>query len=27
MQTDLLDVDTSRRCIVDLTDAVRGFCW
>ncbi|CAM3184925.1 hypothetical protein BST27_20150 [Mycobacterium intermedium] len=27
MQTDVLDVDTSRRRIVDLTDAVRGFCF
>ena len=27
MHTDVLDVDTSRRRIVDLTDAVRGFCW
>ncbi|OBI97501.1 secondary thiamine-phosphate synthase enzyme YjbQ [Mycobacterium asiaticum] len=26
MQTDVLDVDTSRRQIVDLTDAVRRFC-
>ncbi|ORW98557.1 hypothetical protein AWC27_04060 [Mycobacterium szulgai] len=26
METDVLDVDTSRRRIVDLTDAVRGFC-
>jgi secondary thiamine-phosphate synthase enzyme len=26
MDTDLLDVDTSRRRIVDLTDAVRSFC-
>jgi secondary thiamine-phosphate synthase enzyme len=27
VHTDVLDVDTSRRRIVDLTDAVRGFCW
>ena len=27
MQTDVLDVDTSRRRIVDLTDAVRRFCF
>ena len=27
MHTDVLDVDTSRRRIVDLTEAVRGFCW
>ena len=26
METDLLDVDTTRRRIVDLTDAVRSFC-
>lgn len=26
MDTDVLDVDTSRRRIVDLTDAVRSFC-
>ncbi|ORB86709.1 hypothetical protein B1987_26370 [Mycobacterium kansasii] len=26
MDTDVLDVDTARRRIVDLTDAVRGFC-
>ncbi|KUI33826.1 hypothetical protein AU194_14975 [Mycobacterium sp. GA-2829] len=26
MDTDLLDVDTSRRRLVDLTDAVRSFC-
>lgn len=26
MDTDLIDVDTSRRRIVDLTDAVRSFC-
>ncbi|OBB59838.1 hypothetical protein A5757_12205 [Mycobacterium sp. 852013-51886_SCH5428379] len=26
MDTDLLDVDTSKRRIVDLTDAVRSFC-
>ncbi|MDT5346741.1 MAG: hypothetical protein QOH91_28 [Mycobacterium sp.] len=26
MNTDVLDVDTARRCIVDLTDAVRRFC-
>lgn len=27
MQTDVLDVDTSRRRIVDLTDAIRRFCF
>ncbi len=27
MHTDVLEVDTSRRRIVDLTQAVRGFCW
>ena len=27
MQTDELDVDTSRRRIVDLTDVVRRFCF
>ena len=27
MHTDVLDVDTARRCIVDLTDAVRRFCF
>ena len=26
MDTDVLDVDTARRWIVDLTDAVRSFC-
>jgi secondary thiamine-phosphate synthase enzyme len=26
VDTELLDVDTSRRRTVDLTDAVRGFC-
>ncbi len=26
MHTDVLDVDTARRRIVDLTDAVRSFC-
>ena len=26
METDLLDVDTARRRIVDLTEAVRSFC-
>lgn len=26
MNTDLIDVDTSRRRTVDLTDAVRAFC-
>jgi len=26
MNTDVLDVDTTRRRIVDLTDAVREFC-
>lgn len=26
MDTDVIDVDTSRRRIVDLTDAVRQFC-
>ncbi len=26
MDTDVLDVDTARRRIVDLTDAVREFC-
>ncbi|MCW2690308.1 MAG: hypothetical protein JWR37_5198 [Mycobacterium sp.] len=26
MDTDVLDVDTARRRIVDLTDAVRDFC-
>lgn len=26
METDLLDVDTSRRRLVDLTDEVRAFC-
>ncbi len=27
MNTDVLDVDTTRRRIVDLTDAVRRFCF
>ncbi len=27
MHTDVLEVDTARRCIVDLTDAVRRFCF
>jgi len=27
VQTDVLEVDTSQRCIVDLTDAVRRFCF
>ena len=27
MQTDVFEVDTSRRRIVDLTDAVRRFCF
>jgi secondary thiamine-phosphate synthase enzyme len=27
VHTDVLDVDTARRCIVDLTDAVRRFCF
>lgn len=27
VQTDVLDVDTSRRRIVDLTDVVRRFCF
>ena len=27
MHTDVLEVDTSRRRIVDLTDAVRRFCF
>src|SRR6201987_2794722 len=27
MHTDVLDVDTARRRIVDLTDAVRRFCF
>ena len=27
MHTDVLQVDTARRCIVDLTDAVRRFCF
>ncbi len=27
VQTDVLDVDTARRRIVDLTDAVRRFCF
>jgi secondary thiamine-phosphate synthase enzyme len=27
VHTDVLDVDTARRRVVDLTDAVRGFCW
>lgn len=26
MQTDVLEVDTTRRRIVDLTDAIRKFC-
>jgi secondary thiamine-phosphate synthase enzyme len=26
MDTDVIDVDTARRRIVDLTDAVRSFC-
>ncbi|HEV7854086.1 MAG TPA: YjbQ family protein, partial [Mycobacterium sp.] len=26
METDLLDVDTAKRRIVDLTDEVRSFC-
>jgi Uncharacterised protein family UPF0047 len=26
VDTDLLEIDTSRRRIVDLTDAVRSFC-
>ena len=26
MDTDVLDIDTTRRRIVDLTDAVRAFC-
>lgn len=26
MHSDVLDIDTSRRRIVDLTDAVRSFC-
>ena len=26
MNSEVLDVDTSRRRIVDLTDAVRTFC-
>ena len=26
MESDVLDIDTSRRRIVDLTDAVRSFC-
>ncbi len=26
MDTDVIDVDTTRRRIVDLTDAVRSFC-
>jgi hypothetical protein len=26
VDTDLIDVDTARRRIVDLTDAVRSFC-
>ena len=26
METTVLDVDTSRRAVVDLTDAVVGFC-
>src|SRR5215207_4406238 len=26
MESDVLDIDTSRRRIVDLTDAVRTFC-
>ena len=26
MDTDVLDIDTARRRIVDLTDAVRSFC-
>ena len=26
MNSDVLDIDTSRRRIVDLTDAVRSFC-
>ena len=27
MQTDTLDIDTTQRRIVDLTDAVRRFCY
>src|SRR6201997_1009404 len=27
MHTDVLDVDTARRRVVDLTDAVRRFCF
>src|ERR1700753_131601 len=27
MQTDVLDVDTTHRRIVDLTDALRRFCF
>jgi len=27
MQTDVLEIDTSRRRIVDLTDAIRRFCF
>jgi secondary thiamine-phosphate synthase enzyme len=27
VHTDVLEVDTARRCIVDLTDAVRRFCF
>src|ERR1700748_4011310 len=27
MHTDVLDVDTARRRIVDLTDSVRAFCF
>jgi secondary thiamine-phosphate synthase enzyme len=26
VDTTVLDVDTSRRCVVDLTDEVRAFC-
>jgi len=27
VQTDVLEIDTASRRIVDLTDAVRRFCW
>ncbi len=27
MQTDVLEVDTTHRCIVDLTDVLRRFCF
>ena len=27
MHTDVLQVDTTRRCIVDLTESVRAFCF